>query len=99
VFIISPFDKGGKLYQPSSLLMSFFSDFEFTPLEFQACYQWSKAGDADTIVIGASKPSDFDEVASIFARGLMDSHSQQVEEITRALWARIDEVVVFFGEV
>ena len=72
--------------------MSVFSRYDISPLEYQACYQWSKAGDADTIVIGASKPSDFDEVAAIFVRGLMDSQSQQVEEITTALWARIDEV-------
>ena len=91
IFIISPFDKGGKLYQPSCLLLEHLGA-DLSPIEYQACYQWGSGGQADTIVIGASKPSDFDEVAAVFARGLLDSHVSQVEAITATLQARLDEV-------
>jgi len=94
VFIISPFDKGGKLYQPSTLLQRYLGP-DITPIEFQASYQWNKdLGDANTIVIGAAKPSDFDEVASIFERGLWEdpAHHLLVADIAKALQARLDEV-------
>jgi len=69
VFIISPFDKGGKLYEPSSTLTSLLNPFGITAIEFQSWYQWwGTEGNVDTIVIGASKPSDLTEVHAAMCR-------------------------------
>ena len=43
-----------------------------TAIEFQALYQWSDLGDADTFSLGASKPSDFDEVLGVLQRFRLD---------------------------
>jgi predicted aldo/keto reductase-like oxidoreductase len=71
VFVISPFDKGGKLYEPSSTLKELMGS-ELTAIEFQALYQWGALGGVDTIVVGASKPSDFDEAFGVVQRFRMD---------------------------
>lgn len=63
VFIISPFDKGGKLYCPSTKLSQILGP-SINAIEFQAAFQWLLGG-CDTIVIGASRPSDFDEVHDV----------------------------------
>jgi hypothetical protein len=57
VFIISPSDKGGKLYEPSERLVELCRPF--TPMGFNDLF--CLANDkVHTLSIGASKPSDFD---------------------------------------
>eukprot|EP00540_Astrosyne_radiata_P000035 CAMPEP_0116854100 /NCGR_PEP_ID=MMETSP0418-20121206/18373_1 /TAXON_ID=1158023 /ORGANISM="Astrosyne radiata, Strain 13vi08-1A" /LENGTH=285 /DNA_ID=CAMNT_0004486761 /DNA_START=216 /DNA_END=1070 /DNA_ORIENTATION=+ len=68
VFCISPYDKGGKLYEPSNKLRSLtLPDME--PMAFGASWLWNhdKLGDAaspvHTIVSGVARPSDLDQPA------------------------------------
>jgi predicted aldo/keto reductase-like oxidoreductase len=58
VFIISPNDKGGRL-QDRPPKMAGLTD-PLTPMQFNALYCLSRPG-INTLSIGASKPSDFDE--------------------------------------
>jgi uncharacterized protein len=58
VFIISPNDKGGKLYQPPKKLVEFCSPL--TPMQFNDLYCLARP-EVHTLSCGASKPGDFDE--------------------------------------
>jgi len=64
VFIISPSDKGGKLYLPSKRV--FRNCLPLTPIAFNNLWLWQheqKDGSPaiHTLVVGAARPSDFDE--------------------------------------
>jgi hypothetical protein len=68
VFIISPYDKGGKLYAPSKKLRSLtLPDLE--PIQYGSlwCFHLADLDEAQasahTIVCGAARPSDLDEPA------------------------------------
>src|SRR5687768_7368282 len=58
VFIISPNDKGGKLYAPPRKLIDLCAPL--TPMQFNDLYCLSRA-EVHTLSCGASKPQDFDE--------------------------------------
>lgn len=58
VFIISPNDKGGKLYQPSEKLVELTAPL--SPMVFNDLWCLSRS-QIHTLSIGASKPTDFDE--------------------------------------
>jgi predicted aldo/keto reductase-like oxidoreductase len=58
VFIISPNDKGGKLYESPPKLIELCQPL--SPIEFNDLYCLSKP-QVHTLSIGAAKPSDFDE--------------------------------------
>ena len=58
VFIISPSDKGGKLYEPSEKLKNLCSPL--SPIAFNNLYCLQRP-EVHTLSIGAAKPSDFDE--------------------------------------
>ena len=58
VFIISPNDKGGKLYDPPRKLMDLCAPL--TPMQFNDLYCLARP-EVHTISCGAAKPSDFDE--------------------------------------
>lgn len=58
VFIISPNDKGGKLYEPPPKLASLCEPL--SPMKFNDLYCLARP-EVHTLSIGASKPSDFDE--------------------------------------
>ena len=58
VFIISPTDKGGSLYEPSKLL--YHDCLPLTPIAYNDLWLWSH-DTIHTIVIGAARPEDFDE--------------------------------------
>mmetsp|Transcript_35452 Transcript_35452/g.85786 ORF Transcript_35452/g.85786 Transcript_35452/m.85786 type:complete len:605 (-) Transcript_35452:81-1895(-) len=67
-FIISPCDKGGKIYSPSNKLRSLtLPDCE--PMAFGLSWLWNldkhdeEKADAHTMTIGAARPSDLDQVA------------------------------------
>ena len=70
VFIISPFDKGGKLYRPSATVARTIGP-ELTPISFAALHLWKTAG-AHTVSVGFARSSDLDEVleaAAIYEAG------------------------------
>jgi predicted aldo/keto reductase-like oxidoreductase len=58
VFIISPNDKGGLLYQPTDKLRNLCEPL--TPMQFNDLFCLSR-DDVHTLSLGASRPSDFDE--------------------------------------
>lgn len=58
VFIISPNDKGGKLYEPSEKMRALCAPL--TPMQFNDLYCLARP-EVHTLSIGASRPSDFDE--------------------------------------
>jgi hypothetical protein len=58
VFIISPNDKGGKLYDPPSKLVDLCAPL--SPMQFNAFYCLARPG-VHTLSCGAARPSDFDE--------------------------------------
>ncbi|MBI4658034.1 MAG: aldo/keto reductase [Verrucomicrobia bacterium] len=58
VFIISPNDKGGKLYEPPQKLVELCRPL--TPMQFNDLYCLARP-EVHTLSCGASKPSDFDE--------------------------------------
>jgi len=58
VFIISPSDKGGRLYEPPQKLRDFCSPL--TPMQFNDLYCLSR-DQVHTLSLGAARPSDFDE--------------------------------------
>lgn len=57
VFIISPNDKGGKLYEPTPQWVE--ACRPLTPMQFNDLHCWARP-EIHTLSIGASKPSDFD---------------------------------------
>jgi len=65
VFIISPNDKGGKLYEPSEKLIKLCAPL--TPMQFNDLYCLSRE-EVHTLSIGASRPGDFDEHVAGLAR-------------------------------
>jgi uncharacterized protein len=58
VFIISPTDKGGALYEPPKSLYK--ACLPLTPIGFHNLWLWSQEG-VHTLVVGAARPADFDE--------------------------------------
>ncbi|MCW5553618.1 MAG: aldo/keto reductase [Verrucomicrobiae bacterium] len=58
VFIISPNDKGGKLYEPPRKLVDLCAPL--TPMQFNALYCLARR-QVHTLSCGASRPGDFDE--------------------------------------
>lgn len=58
VFIISPNDKGGKLYEPPKKLVELCAPL--TPMQFNALYCLARP-EVHTLSCGAAKPADFDE--------------------------------------
>jgi predicted aldo/keto reductase-like oxidoreductase len=58
VFIISPNDKGGKLYEPSPKLVKLCAPL--TPMQFNDLYCLARP-EVHTLSCGAARPSDFDE--------------------------------------
>lgn len=58
VFIISPNDKGGKLYEPTPAMLELCQPL--TPMQFNDLYCLSR-DEVHTLSIGVSRPEDFDE--------------------------------------
>jgi hypothetical protein len=80
VFIISPNDKGGKLYEPSARFTELCSPL--TPMQFNDLYCLSR-DEVHTLSIGASRPEDLDEhVAAL-------RHFDARREVSSATAARI----------
>jgi len=60
VFLISPFDKGGKLYRPSATVAETIGP-RLTPIAFASLHSWKTVG-IHTVSVGFARPSDLDEV-------------------------------------
>lgn len=85
VFIISPNDKGGKLYEPSDKMKELCAPL--TPMQFNDLYCLSR-DEVHTLSLGASRASDFDEhVAAL-------EHWEERKPLTARIDRRIQDALV-----
>ncbi len=87
VFIISPNDKGGKLYEPSEKLLELCSPLH--PMEFNDLYCWNRE-EVHTLSMGVSCPEDFDTHLSALDR--IDEAGELVAPIEKRLRQEVDAV-------
>lgn len=80
VFIISPNDKGGKLYAPPPKLVDLCAPL--TPMQFNSLYCLARP-EVHTLSCGAAKPSDFDDHIAGLA------HYDRAAEIVAPIEARL----------
>ena len=80
VFIISPNDKGGKLYSPPKKLVDLCAPL--TPMQFNDLYCLARQ-EVHTLSCGAARPSDFDE--HVHALDYYDRLSETVAPIEKRL--------------
>lgn len=85
VFIISPNDKGGKLYEPPDKLVRLCEPL--SPMVFNDLYCLMRP-EVHTLSIGASRPSDFDE--HVKAIGMLDRAAALVPPIVERLRAEME---------
>lgn len=85
VFIISPSDKGGKLYNPPEKLVNLCAPL--SPMVFNDLFCLSHA-QVHTLSLGASKPTDFEEHLKVLE--LMDKAS----EILPPILTRLEEAAI-----
>ncbi len=88
VFIISPNDKGGKLYEPPGKLTELCAPL--TPMMFNDLYCLARP-EVHTLSCGAAKPSDFDE--HIRALDFYDRISDTVAPIETRLRTEMERVL------
>ncbi len=88
VFIISPNDKGGKLYAPPSKLTALCAPL--TPMQFNALYCLVRP-EVHTLSCGVARPSDFDE--HIAALAWYERAAETVAPIEQRLRAEMDKQV------
>lgn len=88
VFIISPNDKGGKLYEPPKKLVELCAPL--TPMQFNALYCLARP-EVHTLSCGASKPGDFDE--HLEALEYYDDIAATIAPIEKRLRDEMDRVL------
>jgi predicted aldo/keto reductase-like oxidoreductase len=88
VFIISPCDKGGKLYEPSPTLLELCAPL--SPMAFNDLFCLRDPA-VHTLSIGAARPSDF--VEHVAAVQNIDSHCQLVSKIAERLIKRMEDTL------
>jgi hypothetical protein len=88
VFIISPNDKGGKLYEPPAKLAELCAPL--SPMIFNDLYCLARP-EVHTLSCGASKPSDFDE--HIRALEYYDKIPESIAPIEKRLRAEMERVL------
>ena len=86
VFIISPNDKGGKLYEPSEKLSRLCEPL--SPMAFNNLFCLMRP-EVHTLSLGAARPSDFDE--HVRSLSFLDDAPRLVGEIQPRLEAALDE--------
>lgn len=87
VFIISPNDKGGKLYEPPRKMVELCQPL--TPMQFNDLYCLARP-QVHTLSIGAARPGDFDEhVAALEYYDSIPETIGPIEERLRAEMARV----------
>ena len=88
VFIISPSDKGGKLYEPSDKLRELCSPLH--PITFNDLWCLRRE-QVHTLSVGAARPSDFDE--HVEAMPYMDDIDGAIGEIEQRLAAAFEQAI------
>jgi predicted aldo/keto reductase-like oxidoreductase len=88
VFIISPNDKGGKLYSPPKKLVELCHPL--TPMQFNGLYCLGRP-EVHTLSCGAAKPSDFDE--HIRALDHYDQIAATIAPIEKRLRAELNQIL------
>jgi uncharacterized protein len=88
VFIISPNDKGGKLYEPSPKLAELCAPL--TPMQFNDLYCLARK-EVHTLSCGAAKPTDFDE--HVAALKFYDQIPETIAPIERRLRTEMERVL------
>ncbi|HVV01419.1 MAG TPA: aldo/keto reductase [Verrucomicrobiae bacterium] len=87
VFIISPNDKGGKLYEPPSKLVELCAPL--SPMQFNDLYCLARE-QVHTLSCGASRPSDFDEhIAALKYYDRIPEIIAPIEQRLRAEMSRV----------
>lgn len=80
VFIISPNDKGGKLYEPTPQFIE--ACRPLSPMQFNSLYCFARP-EIHTLSIGAARPGDFDEhIAAL-------DYYDRAQEVTAPIAARL----------
>ncbi|MDB6148624.1 MAG: putative oxidoreductase of the aldo/keto reductase family [Chthoniobacter sp.] len=87
VFIISPSDKGGKLYAPPAKLRALCAPL--TPIQFNDLYCLTRS-EVHTLSIGAARPSDFDE--HVAALEHYDNAAEAIGPVEQRLRAEIARI-------
>ena len=82
VFIISPNDKGGKLYEPPNKLVKLCAPL--TPMQFNDLYCLNRS-QVHTLSCGVSRPSDFDEHVKAL------EHYQRIGEVIAPIQQRLED--------
>jgi hypothetical protein len=88
VFIISPNDKGGKLYEPPPKLTELCAPL--TPMQFNDLHCLARP-EVHTLSCGAARPGDFDE--HVRALEFLDRAAETVAPIERRLRAEMERVL------
>jgi predicted aldo/keto reductase-like oxidoreductase len=88
VFIISPSDKGGKLYEPPARLRELCAPF--TPMQFNDLYCLARP-EVHTLSCGVAKPSDFDE--HVAALRWIDELPEIIRPIEQRLHAELHRIL------
>jgi len=88
VFIISPNDKGGKLYEPPEKLVGLCAPL--SPMQFNDLYCLARE-EVHTLSCGASKPGDFDE--HIRALEFYDKIPETIAPVEKRLRAEMERVL------
>src|SRR5688572_9958399 len=88
VFIISPNDKGGKLYEPPEKLVKLCAPL--TPMQFNDLYCLARK-EVHTLSCGAARPTDFDEHIKALAH--YDNIAPTIAPIEQRLRAEMEKVL------
>ncbi len=88
VFIISPNDKGGKLYDPPAKLVELCQPL--SPMQFNALYCLARP-EVHTLSCGVARPSDFDE--HLQAVDMLDNAAETIAPIEERLRAEMREAL------
>ena len=100
VFVISPYDKGGRMYTPSHLTRELMLP-EMEPMEYASSWLWNhekhcQGGDPapiHTIVCGAARSSDLDQPVMAALRYQTDEAQEEFAAVSRRIQERKDRVL------
>lgn len=100
VFVISPYDKGGRLYTPSHLSRELMAP-EMEPMEYASLWLWyhdnhcqgDKPAPIHTIVCGAARPSDLDQPVMAALRSVTDKAKGDFGVVSRRINERKERVL------
>jgi len=90
VFLISPIDKGGKLFRPSATVAAATGP-ELSPIAFASLHAWKTKG-IHTISVGFARASDLDEIVDA-ARMFTDT-TGKIDALLKAAEVKLDGIAV-----